>query len=165
MHFSSWLKPIAAIPVGLFITFFQSHSPAVGLYTFATFTFVYGAGALIAAKSQRALLPLGLASLIALGLTLVALTQSDQLQISLYLSVVAFWASIAGIYELYLAWRAGFSERDGRDLLISSVLTFGLALLFLIGNLDIVSAVGFFGAYLILLGVHWGIAAAGPKAK
>jgi len=111
------------------------------------------------------MLPLGLAALVSLGLAGAALTQSQPMQITLFLSVVAFWASIAGIYELYLAWRAGLAERAGRDLLISSVLTFGLALLFLVGNLDIVSAVGFFGAYLILLGVHWGIAAAGPQAK
>jgi len=153
------------VPVGLFITFFQSHGPEVGLFSFTAFAAIFGLGAIIASRTERTMLPLGLAALVSLGLAGAALTQSQPMQITLFLSVVAFWASIAGIYELYLAWRAGLAERAGRDLLISSVLTFGLALLFLVGNLDIVSAVGFFGAYLILLGVHWGIAAAGPQAK
>jgi hypothetical protein len=40
-----------------------------------------------------------------------------------------------------------------------------LAVLFLLAPLDIVSQVGFFGAYLMMSGVHIGIAAASPAAK
>lgn len=120
---------------------------------------------MVLTRSERSHLPLAIASLVSMVLALVALTQEPDLLLALYWSVVGLWATLVALYDLYLAQRAGFSERAGRDYLISSVLTFGLALLFLVANLDAVSAVGFFGAYLILIGVHWGIAAAGPKTK
>jgi hypothetical protein len=49
--------------------------------------------------------------------------------------------------------------------LISAVFSLALGGLFLLASPDVVSAVGFFGAYLILLGVHWGIASAGDGKK
>lgn len=165
VQLSSWLRPISAIPVGLFITFSQAHGPDIGLITFAWFVAAFGVGSIAFSKADRTQLPLGVAGVVSVVLALVALTQESELQLGLFLSVVGFWATVTAIYELYLAKRAGFSERSGRDFLISSVLTFGLGLLFLVANLDSVSAVGFFGAYLILIGVHWGIAAAGPKTK
>jgi uncharacterized membrane protein HdeD (DUF308 family) len=55
---------------------------------------------------------------------------------------------------------------SGKDYLMSAVFALVLGLLFLAVPLDEVSAVGFFGAYLALSGVHLGIAAASvPKAK
>jgi len=50
-------------------------------------------------------------------------------------------------------------------LLISALMALALGLMFLIATLDPVSAVGFFGAYLMLFGVHWGIASATPANK
>jgi hypothetical protein len=47
--------------------------------------------------------------------------------------------------------------------LISASLALLLAILFALVPMDIVSAVGFFGAYLMLSGVHLGIAAYSPK--
>jgi hypothetical protein len=46
---------------------------------------------------------------------------------------------------------------------ISASLAFLLAVLFALVPMDVVSAVGFFGAYLIVSGVHLGIAAYKPK--
>ena len=46
-----------------------------------------------------------------------------------------------------------------------ALIALALGLMFLIATLDSVSAVGFFGAYLILFGVHWGIASATPGSK
>jgi hypothetical protein len=165
VQFSSWLRPIAALPVGLFITFYQAHGPDVGLISFAAFAAILGIGGLVAARSTKGSSIPALVALIALVLAVFALIQPQSLMTVLFSSVVAFWASLTGALELYQAKKVGFAERLGRDLLISALLTLGLALLFLIASLDIVSAVGFFGAYLILLGVHWGIAAAGPKTK
>jgi len=165
VQFSSWLRPISALPVGLFITFYQAHGPDVGLISFAGFTALLGIGGIFVARKDRSWLMPSITALIALALSIFALVQPESLMTLLFLSVVAFWAALTAALELYLAKREGFAERSGRDLLISAVLTFSLALLFLIASLDIVSAVGFFGAYLILLGVHWGIAAAGPKTK
>jgi uncharacterized membrane protein HdeD (DUF308 family) len=63
---------------------------------------------------------------------------------------------------LYLARKAGLATRSGKDSLINAVLSLGIGMLFLIVPLDIVSAVGFFGAYLVLSGVHLGISATTP---
>ena len=165
MQLSLWLRPLAAVPVGLFITFSQAHGPTVGLLSFLAFALALTLGFGYLTRADRTQLPLALAAGVSAVLAGVALTQTGDALLALFLSVVGFWAAVTGAYELYLARKAGWAERAGRDFLISSVLTFGLALLFLVANLDSVSAVGFFGAYLILIGVHWGIAAAGPKTK
>jgi hypothetical protein len=86
-------------------------------------------------------------------------------QLGLLLIVVAGWALVVGAIEIYLASKEGFSERSGRDFLISAFFSLALAVLFLLVAPDVVSTVGFFGAYLILLGVHWGIASAGEGKK
>jgi uncharacterized membrane protein HdeD (DUF308 family) len=44
------------------------------------------------------------------------------------------------------------------------VLSIVLGMLFLVAPLDIVSAVGFFGAYLIVSGVQLAVAAASPAS-
>jgi hypothetical protein len=79
-----------------------------------------------------------------------------------FVFLVAGWGLITGAFELYLARRSGFATRSGKDNLISAVLSLGVGLLFLIVPLDIVSAVGFFGAYLVLSAVHLGISATTP---
>jgi uncharacterized membrane protein HdeD (DUF308 family) len=87
-------------------------------------------------------------------------------QLSAFLSLVSAWGIISGAFELYQARRNGFKTASGKDYLMSAVFALVLGLLFLAVPLDEVSAVGFFGAYLALSGVHLGIAAASvPKAK
>jgi hypothetical protein len=76
---------------------------------------------------------------------------------------VTGWGLIAGSFELYLARREGFKTRMGKDSLLNAGFGLLLGLLFLIAPLDIVSAVGFFGAYLALSGIHLAIAAATPR--
>jgi uncharacterized membrane protein HdeD (DUF308 family) len=80
-----------------------------------------------------------------------------------FVYLVAGWALISGFFDLYLARRVGFKSRSGKDSLISSVLSLMLGVLFLAAPIDIVSAVGFFGAYLVLTGVHLAIAAFTPE--
>ena len=52
----------------------------------------------------------------------------------------------------------------GSEMCIRDSLSIVLGLLFLVAPLDIVSAVGFFGAYLVISGVQLGVAAASPVA-
>jgi uncharacterized membrane protein HdeD (DUF308 family) len=80
-----------------------------------------------------------------------------------FVYLVAGLAVISGALELYLSNRKGFRTRAGKDGLISAALGLALGLLFLIAPLDIVSAVGFFGAYLVINGVHLAIAALTPQ--
>ena len=157
------------VAVGLFITFTQSHSAATGLFALA----VFGIG-LAAANIASTIwdkrnylsvesLPLTLISL-AVGLFAVLIPQADATAQALaFVYLVSGWAVVSGAIELYLANRSGFRTRAGKDGLITAVLGLGIGLLFLIAPLDIVSAVGFFGAYLVICGVHLGIAALTPQ--
>ena len=120
-------------------------------------------------QKPKKLLIHSVVSLIAAAMALAAIaqalgTESDSSRL-VFLMLVAGWAIVVGAIELYLASREGFSERAGRDYLISAIFSLALGGLFLIALPDVVSAVGFFGAYLILLGAHWDIAAAGEGKK
>jgi uncharacterized membrane protein HdeD (DUF308 family) len=84
-------------------------------------------------------------------------------QALVFVYLVAGWVVISGAMELYLANRVGFRTRSGKDGLISAALGLALGLLFLIAPLDIVSAVSFFGTYLVISGVHLAIAALTPQ--
>ncbi|MEY3326687.1 MAG: hypothetical protein RL044_640 [Actinomycetota bacterium] len=164
-------RAVFALLGGLFITFSQSHAAVVGLGVFAVFTLLSSLGSIVLERNQKPkrLLPLAVVSIIASVMSLVAIVQSlgnesDSSRL-VFLMLVSGWALVTGAIELYLASREGFSERTGRDFLISAIFSFALGGLFLLASPDVVSAVGFFGAYLILLGVHWGIASAGDGKK
>jgi uncharacterized membrane protein HdeD (DUF308 family) len=163
------VRALIFVAVGLFITFTQSHSASTGLFALA----IFGIGLAVAniaatiweKRSYLSVesLPLTLISL-AVGLFAALIPQADPTAQALaFVYLVAGWAVIAGALELYLANRNGFRTRAGKDGLITAVLGLALGLLFLIAPLDIVSAVGFFGAYLVICGVHLGIAALTPQ--
>jgi uncharacterized membrane protein HdeD (DUF308 family) len=163
------VRAIVFLAVGLFITFTQSHSAATGLFALALFGIgfaVANVAATIWAKGKYLSvesLPLTLIAL-AVGLFAALIPQTEPTAQGLaFVYLVAGWAVISGAMELYLANRAGFRTRSGKDGLISAGLGLALGLLFLIAQLDIVSAVGFFGAYLVINGVHLAIAALTPQ--
>ena len=163
------VRAIVFLAVGLFITFTQSHSAATGLFALALFGIgfaVANVAATIWAKGKYLSvesLPLTLIAL-AVGLFAALIPQTEPTAQGLaFVYLVAGWAVISGAMELYLANRAGFRTRSGKDGLISAGLALALGLLFLIAQLDIVSAVGFFGAYLVINGVHLAIAALTPQ--
>ena len=163
------VRAIIFVTVGLFITFTQSHSAATGLLALAIFGIGLAVSNIAATtwdkKSYLSIesLPLTLISL-AVGLFAVLIPQTDTTAQALaFVYLVSGWAVVAGAIELYLANRSGFRTRAGKDGLITAVLGLALGLLFLIAPLDIVSAVGFFGAYLVICGVHLGIAALTPQ--
>jgi len=163
------VRAVVSIAVGLFITFTQSHSAATGLFALAIFGIGFAVANLAAtiwAKGKYfsvESLPFTLIALI-VGLFAALIPQTDPTAQALaFVYLVAGWAVISGAMELYLANRAGFKTRAGKDGLISAVLGLALGLLFLIAPLDIVSAVGFFGTYLVISGVHLAIAALTPQ--
>ena len=98
-------------------------------------------------------------------LSLFGLFQAEELLLALFITGVALLGLLTAAFEGYRAKSLGLSTRDGRDFLISALIALALGLMFLIATLDSVSAVGFFGAYLILYGVHWGIASASMETK
>ena len=169
MKFVFAARAAISFGVGIFIAFNQSHSAATGLLALA----IFGIGYALLNAVASAVWGKGIFSLENFPLTLVALivgvaallvpTGDLQAAALVFVFLVAGWGVIAGVFETYLARRTGFSSRSGKDNLISAVLSLGVGLLFLVAPLDIVSAVGFFGAYLVLSAVHLGISAATPS--
>jgi uncharacterized membrane protein HdeD (DUF308 family) len=163
------VKAALSIAVGLFITFTQSHSATTGLFALAIFGIGFAVANVVAtiwAKgkylSVESLPFTGLA--LAVGLFAAWIPQTEPTaQALVFIYLVAGWAVISGAMELYLANRFGFRTRSGKDGLITAVLALAIGLLFLIAPLDIVSAVGFFGTYLVISGVHLAIAALTPQ--
>lgn len=157
------------IAVGVMITFNQSHSAATGLLSLAIFGVAFAvansASALWAKQKPLSIesLPFSITALV-VGLFAALVPQAEPAAQALaFVYLVAGWGIIAGATELYLANRAGFKSRKGKDMLINSVLGLAIGMLFLLAPLDIVSAVGFFGAYLVISGVHLAIASLTPQ--
>ena len=168
MKFVFALRAAISFGVGIFITFNQSHSAATGLLALGIFGIGFAVlnaiGSQVWAKGVFSLenFPLTLAALTVGAAALLVPTSDLQAAGLVFVFLVAGWGLIAGAFELYLARRAGIATRFGKDSLLNSVLSLGIGLLFLIVPLDIVSAVGFFGAYLAISAVHLGISAATP---
>lgn len=169
MRIQPTIRAAVSFGAGIFITFSQSHSAVVGLYTLAVYGMVIGLSSTalaFARKVEGALQELPMATLATLiGLFALLAAQSQSGQLAAFVALTATWGLISGAFGLYQARRFGFKELLGRDHLLSSIFALLLGVLFLAVELDPVSAVGFFGAYLALDGVHWGIAAASPKGK
>jgi hypothetical protein len=139
------LRALASIAVGLFVTFWQAHHAAVGLVALAIFTILYGLRSLFGAPKY---FPIALIALITAFISASSMQENSN---ATFILLVAIWGAAQAATD--------FINRD----VISAVLASLLALLFALVPLDIVSAVGFFGAYLIVSGVHLGIAAYSPK--
>jgi hypothetical protein len=163
------LRAAISFGVGIFITFNQSHSAATGLFALGIFGIGFAAlnaiGSSVWGKGIFSLenFPLTLAALILGAASLLVPTGNLEAAGLVFVFLVAGWGLVSGAFELYLARRSGFATRSGKDNLLNAVLSLGLGLLFLIVPLDIVSAVGFFGAYLVLSAVHLGISAGTPN--
>ena len=171
MRQTNALRAIVSLAVGLFITFSQSHSAAIGLIALAIFSLAFAAtnaiGSAVWGKGLVAIeaIPLTIVSLLAGIFALMVPGQDEANARVAFIGLITVWGLVAGAFELYLARRAGFATTIGRDYLLSSTLSIVLGLLFLVAPLDIVSAVGFFGAYLVISGVQLGVAAASPVAS
>jgi hypothetical protein len=162
------LRATVSMAVGLFITFNPSHSPTTGLISLAIFGIGFavlnGVSTAIWGKGLTAVenMPLTVAALLIGLLAILVPAGETQTQVLAFIYLVTGWGLIAGSFELYLARREGYKSQRGKDSFVNAGFSLLLGVLFLVAPLDIVSAVGFFGAYLVLSGVHLGIAAATP---
>lgn len=169
MRQTNALRAAVSLAVGLFITFSQSHSASVGLMSLAIFSLGFaltnGVGSAIWGKGLVAIeaMPLTVVSLLVGVFALMASGSASEQ--TAFIGLVTVWGLVAGAFEMYLARRASLKSAHGREYLLSAVLSAVLGLLFLVAPLDIVSAVGFFGAYLIVSGVQLGVAAATPTSS
>jgi hypothetical protein len=169
MRQSNALRAVVSLGVGLFITFSQLHNATIGLIALAIFSLGFAItnslGSIVWGKGLVAIeaMPLTVVSLLVGVFALMAMSgESAQ---TAFIGLVTVWGLVSGAFELYLARRASFKSTEGREFLMSAILSATLGLLFLVAPLDIVSAVGFFGAYLIVSGVQLGVAAATPTSS
>lgn len=169
MKIAQGLRAFSAFALGVFITFSQSHSAEVGLWSLALLGFSVALTPLIAIRNKNSvleLLPLAVVGLLVAALSAMAIFVPSQIgHVAAFISLVTAFGLISGAFELFQAGRSGFKTQAGKDLLVSAAFALALGALFLIVPLDVISAVGFFGAYLALSGVHLGIAAFTPTAK
>jgi hypothetical protein len=169
MRQSNALRAAVSLGVGLFITFSQLHNAIIGLLALAIFSLGFAItnslGSIVWGKGLVAIeaMPLTVVSLLVGVFALMAMSgESAQ---TAFIGLVTVWGLVSGAFELYLARRASIKSTEGREFLMSAILSATLGLLFLVAPLDIVSAVGFFGAYLIVSGVQLGVAAATPSSS
>jgi hypothetical protein len=169
MRQSNALRAAVSLGVGLFITFSELHNATIGLLALAIFSLGFAItnslGSIVWGKGLVAIeaMPLTVVSLLVGVFALMAMSgESAQ---TAFIGLVTVWGLVSGAFELYLARRASMKSTQGREFLMSAILSATLGLLFLVAPLDIVSAVGFFGAYLIVSGVQLGVAAATPSSS
>jgi hypothetical protein len=168
VRYQQGFRAAISFGLGVFITFSQAHGADIGLIVLAAFGFALGLGGgslvFVRKAGLNPLQELPIAALALLVGMFAALSFSNtESQPQSFTSLVSAWGVISGAFELYQARRNGFKSAAGKDYLLSAVFALLLGLLFLAVPLDEVSAVGFFGAYLALSGVHLGIAAASEQ--
>lgn len=152
------LRAVPALVVGLIITFTANHSPALGLSMLGAFGLATAVTATVSGLMVNAAEPLrslhvGLAVVAgvvgALAVVVLAVMGAG---LGMLLLLVGGYAVLAGAYELVWGIRHRGRSPFARDAVVVGVATLALAVvLALVG--DPVSAVGFFGAYAVMLAV------------
>ena len=164
-------RALIALGIGIYITFNQSHSAQAGLVALGIFGIGFAllntASSVMFAKRLSAIetMPMSVMALLIGLFAFLVSANSPFTHKASFVALVTAWGLVSAAFELYLARRQGFKTQMGRDTLLSALLDLLLALLFLTLPMKSVEAVGFFGAYLVLAGVHVGISAATPKPK
>lgn len=174
------MKPIQAVRAllslgaGIYITFTQAHGATTGLTALAFFgiglAVFEGAIAFSFMKRKTVIehVVLSITALLVGGFAaqnLIENNTSHDQAAQVFNLLAICWGFASGALELYFARQQGISKSDRRDRTITAVLTLALAVLLAAWPLDIVSAVGFFSAYLMITGVHLAIAATTPSSK
>ncbi|MEN9620916.1 MAG: hypothetical protein RL499_1109 [Actinomycetota bacterium] len=152
------LRAVPAAVVGIVITFTANHSATVGLWSFAAFGITSGVVLAVSSRFMSAADPLralhlglsliaGIAGALALAALLVLGSGLPTL-----LLLVGGYAVVGGALELVWGIRHRGRHAFARDAVVIGVATMALAVvLALVG--DPVSAVGFFGAYAVVLAI------------
>jgi len=158
------LRAAIFFSAGVFITFSADHGYLIGqqLLAVTTGALAIAGLVLIAAKKEIARADL-LLVILAFLVTIASFITISAPEASLYF-LVSLWGMGSGAIELFAMRPLGFKTRAGQERFLSGMFSVAIGAL-LLAPLDVVSAVGFLGAYFAVSGVHWGIAAASPEPK
>ena len=162
-----WLAPVLralpAVAAGLAITFTADHSPAIGLIMLSVFglgsaTILLGTVLRLPRTQALGGLHRTLAVIAAVvGALAVVVLLTGAAGLPLFLLLVGGYAVLAGALELVWGLRHRGRDAFARDAIVIGTGTLALALVLAFVG-DAVSAVGFFGAYAVIIGVYLVIA-------
>lgn len=159
---------MVCLEVGLVITFSQVHNYGVGIMAVTSFGIGYAMVSVLVALVQRKKMssyetvPL---TVMALGIGLAATQLNSHTQVFWYPMLLVIWGLSSAGFELVQARKLGLKTQRGAEHLVSAGLGFLLALLYAFVRLAEIDAIGFFGAYMILCAVHFGISAVSQRGK
>lgn len=169
MRITLGFKALISLAGGLVITFSQSKSPGQVLHVLAAYAIghvvLLGIGVLAKLKREELLAQLPMATFATIIAVIASLGNSNEPP--MYDKVhwlIITWGLISGAFGIWQVRRVGVDSRAGKDWGISASLVLALAAGFLMfPNLDIITTEGFFGAFLVIDGVHLALAATGPR--
>ena len=157
------LRAVPALGVGLAITFIADHSSALGIAMLAAFGLATALVlVLTSARAERSQplrsLGLGLAAIAGtVGVLAVVALAFAATSLAMLLLIVGGYAVLAGALELVWGIRHRGRSALARDAIVIGSGTLALAIVLAFVG-DPVSAVGFFGAYAVILGIFLVIA-------
>jgi hypothetical protein len=162
---------------GLVITFMpQDHSARLGLLSLMGFAAAYWMLPLLVllprpeTTLRGRIASLNSASPLSMRLGAFALTVAAPIALAnpqhqVFVGLVAIWGLALAINEAGM-WRKAKDSKQARSShLITAVLSIGIAAILVALPLNDRNAVGFFGAYLVIMAIHLGIDALSPATK
>lgn len=154
------VRAVLALALGVFVTFSQDHSVRLGLFAFGAFAVLTGAAVvlfgLLRMIDRRVGTVFVIQGLVAIAAGVLALVL-NQSGVAFLLYLLSVFAALTGFLELYNGLRMRGRLPEAREWVAAGALTAIAALVFVLGPLDSVFAVGVLGAYAVILGVYLAI--------
>ncbi len=169
MKLANILRSIIFASAAAFLIFNQDHSVATGIAVVQYVSVAIAFGSAVIYKldtSENKLGPIATPGAIAFLIALMSIFISPatpQMSLSVLTGLIAAFAGGNAIAEFVLSLRS--SKADQLELRISAAIGVLTALVFALGQLDGLNAVGFLSAYLSVLAVQRAIWLASPKSK
>ena len=169
MKIANILRVVIFVTAAAFLIFNQDHSVSTGIVVvqYVSVAIAFGSAVLFKIdSSENRLVPFvipGAISFIVALMSILVNPSTPSFALSLLTGLIAFFTGGNAVADLVLASRSG--KADKLELRISAAIGLLTALVFWLGNLDGLNAVGFFSAYLSIFAVQRAIWLASPKSK
>jgi uncharacterized membrane protein HdeD (DUF308 family) len=169
MKIANILRVVIFASAAAFLIFNQDHSVSTGIAVVQYVSVAMALGSAVLFKidaSDRKLFPFiipGAISFIVALMSILVSPSSPSFALTLLTGLIAFFTGGNAILDFVQSRRS--EKADKLELRISSAIGLLTALVFWLGNLDGLNAVGFFSAYLSIFAVQRAIWLASPKSK